>query len=134
MDLLPGGKMSLAALDNPLWESLATHHRGLARRAGDLVRYPADVAPFAAIPAAGPVAAADLDALIGSDETVLLIGPVPELPAGWQLGDLGAILQMVCAAAPPEPDGPPIAPLTERDRPAILALTARVYPHYFRPR
>lgn len=125
--------MAAHVLDNPVWQSLSTLHGGLALRDGDVVRYPADVAPFLAIPAAGPVAATALDALVG-DETVLMIGPRPAVPAGWQLGDLGAILQMVCEARLAEPDGPPIAPLLDADRPAVLALTALVYPHYFRPR
>ena len=55
----------------------------------------------------------------------------PAVPAGWQLDDFGVILQMVCDAVPAVPDGPAIV---EARRDDVLALTALVYPHYFRPR
>ncbi len=121
-------------LDNPLWSSLTTLHRAHARGAGDLLRYPADVAPFLATSAAGQPGAAALDELIAADETVFLVGPRPALPRGWRLDDHGSILQMVCARAPTAAADPAIVPLGERDRPAVLALAALVYPHYFRPR
>ena len=121
-------------LDNPLWASLSTLHRAFARGAGDLLRYPADVAPFLAARAAATRADAELDELVVPDETVLLIGPRPGVPPGWRIDDLGAILQMVCATPPSLPAGPPITALGPEHRPAVLALTALVYPHYFRPR
>ncbi|MDZ4047979.1 MAG: hypothetical protein U1E00_06555, partial [Pseudoxanthomonas sp.] len=33
-------------LDNPFWSALASIHDGIARRAGEVARYPADHAPF----------------------------------------------------------------------------------------
>jgi hypothetical protein len=153
-----------ADLDNPLWSSLTTLHRPFARTPGRrdrgastpdaaaprdataasprVVRYPADVAPFLAVEHEGARVDAELAELVAAGETVLLIGPRPVVPAGWQLDDFGSILQMVC-------DRPPAAGAGERagstaeatirelgaaERPAILALTALVYPHYFRPR
>ena len=47
--------MSEQVLDNPIWESLASRHRALALRAGGAARYPAQVAPFLGVPAAGGV-------------------------------------------------------------------------------
>jgi ribosomal protein S18 acetylase RimI-like enzyme len=109
-------------LDNPLFASLQTLHRPFAIASRGTLRYPPEVAPFAAIPEAGPV---DLP----PGETRLLVGPQPE---GAE--SLGAILQMVCEEQQPLPEGPEIVPLAEAHRPAALALTALVYPHYFRPR
>lgn len=120
-------------LANPLWASLTTLHAAIALGGDRLRRYPADVAPFLAVPDPGPLADDELAALVG-DDTVLLVGPTPEVPRGWRLESLGEILQMVCAR-PIEPlAGPPIIALGGAHRPVVLALTALVYPHYFRPR
>ena len=126
--------MHAELLDNPLWGSLSTLHRSLARSAGDLLRYPADVAPFLAARAAATPVDAELGELVAPDETLYLIGPRPSVPPGWRIDDLGAILQMVCTRPPSLPAGPPIVALGPAHRPAVLALTALVYPHYFRPR
>jgi ribosomal protein S18 acetylase RimI-like enzyme len=118
------------ALDNPLWASLTTLHAPLALGAGDIRRYPAEVAPFLASHRAGAV----LDEqLVAPGETVFLVGPQPAVPAGWQLEPLGEILQMVCDAPPAVPDGPPVTALDDRSA-AVRDLAARVYPHYFRAR
>ena len=121
-------------LDNPLWSSLATLHRGLALSAGEVLRYPADVAPFLAVPAADLSADAAIAELVAPGETVFLVGPRPAVPSGWTLEELGTILQMVCARVPAIPDGPPLRELATADRADVLALAALVYPHYFRPR
>ena len=44
------------------------------------------------------------------------------------------LAQMVCEAPLEDVDGPEIIPLGEAHRADVLALTALVYPHYFRPR
>lgn len=41
---------------------------------------------------------------------------------------------MVCDTALPVSDGPAVIELSDRHRDDVLALTALVYPHYFRPR
>jgi len=120
-------------LDNPLWSSLTTLHRAHARGEGDVLRYPPDVAPFVAVAAAG-APARGLPELVAAGEEVFLVGPRPAVPAGWQLAELGTIVQMVCAEPPALIDGPPIVELGEAHRPAVLELAALVYPHYFRPR
>ena len=121
-------------LDNPLWSSLVELHRPLALASGDVLRYPADVAPFLAVPSPHALTAGALDELVADGETVYLIGPEPRAPAGWRVESLGAILQMICTAPLPPRPGPPVTLLTGEHRPAVLALTALVYPHYFRPR
>lgn len=121
-------------LDNPLWASLETLHRGFARREGGAARYPADVAPFLAVVGEGHADAAALSSLVPPGEIVYLIGPRPAVPEGWQLEDFGSILQMVCEDPGELPDGPPIRALGEAQGDDIRALAALVYPHYFRPR
>jgi GNAT superfamily N-acetyltransferase len=123
----------MSPLDNPVWNSLTTLHDGLAESHGALRRYPPDIAPFLAT-TASTLSAADLDALVRPAETMICVGFDAAIPDGWQRETFGPLLQMICESDVAVPDGPEIVPLDESHRAAILALTARVYPHYFRPR
>lgn len=121
-------------LDNPIWESLSSRHRSLALRQGDVARYPAQVAPFLGVASDGIDAAAALESLVPHGDTALLLGAVPRPPDGWELKHLAHLAQMVCAAPMQEVEGPAIIELSEQHHADVLALTALVYPHYFRPR
>ena len=122
------------ALDNPFWNALATRHAALARRAGPVARYPADHAPFVGAADHRDDADAALDALLAEGETVYFLGVLPELPARWSVHAYRPLAQMVCDAPLAVPDGPDWQPLGAAQREEVLALTARVYPHYFRHR
>lgn len=124
------------ALDNPIRSSLVSRHRAFARGDDRVARYPPDVAPFLGIAADADRAhvEAALDALVAPDEAVYLLGARPPLPSGWRLGGPHPLAQMLCDAPVPGVDGPAITPLTDAHRDDVLALTALVYPHYFRPR
>lgn len=126
--------MTAHPLDNPIWQSLSSRHRTLALRQGDVARYPAQVAPFLGVSADGIEAIAVLESLVPSGDTALLLGPTPSEPAGWELKHLAHLAQLVCPARIAEVDGPEIIELSEPHHADILALTALVYPHYFRPR
>lgn len=126
--------MSPHPLDNPIWESLASRHRALALRHSDVARYPPEVAPFLGVPGDGVDAAASLESLVPGGDTVLLLGRTPAQADGWRLQQLALLAQMVCPAPVAEVDGPDLVELTETHRADVLALTALVYPHYFRPR
>ena len=121
-------------LDNPIWESLISRHQALALWQGDVARYPAEVAPFLGVMTNGIDAAATLESLAPHGDTALLLGPVPSTPQGWELKQLAQLAQMVCPARMREVDGPAIIELSEPHHADVLALTALVYPHYFRPR
>jgi ribosomal protein S18 acetylase RimI-like enzyme len=121
-------------LDNPVWASLCSRHAPLARRAGAAARYPAEIAPFVAVDPASADAATDLARLVGPDEAVLLVGPAPVFPPGWIVATPVPIAQMVCWAPVPAVAGPEITELEAGHLDDVLALTALVYPHYFRPR
>jgi ribosomal protein S18 acetylase RimI-like enzyme len=122
-------------LDNPFWASLRSRHRDLARCVGDVARYPANYAPFLGVANAGVDAAAALATLVEAGETTLLLGVAPRLPDdGWRLVSEGPLAQMICTAPIPLVDGPPVVELNDAHRADALALTALVYPHYFRPR
>ena len=120
-------------LDNPIWQSLAFRHRELALARGEVLRYPAEIAPFLGVPGPGTALRPAIDELVAPDESVYLLGAPPAEPAGWALRHLGDLAQMVCNTPLPEVAGPPFIALDERHRADVLALTALVYPHYFRP-
>lgn len=127
--------MAAHLLDNPIWESLASRHRSLALRQGEVARYPAEVAPFLGVATEGIDVAAALESLVPAGDTALLLGPVPSEPQGWELKQLAQLAQMVCPAPIGEAEGAEkIIELTAPHHADVLALTALVYPHYFRPR
>jgi GNAT superfamily N-acetyltransferase len=123
-----------ATLDNPFWSALASIHRDVALRAGDVARYPAAYAPFLGVASADVPVTGALDPLVAVGESVYLIGIAPALHAGWTLQAFRPLAQMVCDAPLMVSEGPDIVPLGEAQRDEVLALTALVYPHYFRAR
>ena len=126
--------MDDSSLDNPFWSSLQSIHRKLAMGAGDAARYPADFAPFLGL-ANGQVDADEMIApLLDPGETVLLLGVMPTLSDAWKLETFRPLAQMVRDEPLEVLDGPEIIELGEAHRADVLALTALVYPHYFRPR
>ncbi|MGH8026145.1 MAG: GNAT family N-acetyltransferase [Pseudoxanthomonas sp.] len=126
--------MSPHPLDNPIWESLLSRHRSMAQRSGDVARYPPAIAPFLGVADPEAEIGPALESLLAPDEAVYLLGPRVGVPEGWRLQHLGQLAQMVCPARLAEVHGPEIIALSEIHRDDVLALTALVYPHYFRPR
>jgi ribosomal protein S18 acetylase RimI-like enzyme len=120
-------------LDNPVWASLTSAHAKLARRVGNAARYPADVAPFVAIGEKDAQAAQQASDLVASGELACFVGPAPWLSSGWRVEQSVPIAQMTCRARLKVVDGPAIVELSQAHVADMLALTALVYPHYFRP-
>ena len=127
-------EMSLSELDNPFWSSLQSVHRHLARATGEAVRFPAEYAPFLGMANADADVADALETLVAPDESVYLLGVAPNGLDGWQLEAFRPLAQMICETPLPVIDGPEVIELSEAHRADVLALTAEVYPHYFRPR
>ncbi len=121
-------------LDNPIWHALQTRHRAMAMGQGGVLRYPARMAPFAAVAGSQVDADPGLQALVEPGETVYLLGPQPVLPSRWSLRGPVPLAQMVCDAPVAAVDGAEVIALDASHRQDVLALTALVYPHYFRPR
>jgi GNAT superfamily N-acetyltransferase len=126
--------MMRGPLDNPFWSSLCSRHRDLALTAGNVARYPAEFAPFLGVASADTDAAPALGSLVQPGESVYLLGVVPVAPAGWVLEAFRPIAQMTCAKRIAVIDGPEVIELSAAHREDVLALTALVYPHYFRRR
>ncbi len=122
-------------LDNPFHSALASIHRDIALRHGDVLRYPAEFAPFLGIAHADVDLADALPQLVPEGDAALMLGVAPaRVPDGWTLEPFAELAQMQCDYALEIIDGPEILELDERHRADVLALTALVYPHYFRPR
>jgi len=126
--------MIASELDNPVWASLRSRHGHLARCTSGAVRYPAEVAPFLGVASAEANMADAIAALIEPDETVYLLAIAPSLSEAWSLKAFAPLAQMICTAPIELIDGPEIIELSDVHRADVLALTALVYPHYFRPR
>lgn len=125
----------MQALNNPFHAALTTIHAGEAMRAGEVLRYPQELAPFLGIPHADVEVAGALETLLPPGDTVLMLGVAPRVvPPGWALEAFADLAQMQCEQRLAMIDGPEIIELDERHRADVLALTALVYPHYFRSR
>lgn len=121
-------------LDNPFWSSLRSVHRSLALGDEQVCRFPPHFAPFLGIAGkAGDVTEA-LRRRVQPGESVLMLGVLPESATGFRIERHADLAQMACDVPIEEIDGPEIMPLDMRHRADVLALTALVYPHYFRPR
>lgn len=126
--------MAESDLDNPFYSSLRTRHRQLAVGKGGFLRYPSAYAPFLGVAGGAIAADAALAALVPAGDTVLLLGVVPMLSSRWVLEPFADLAQMLCHQPIDMADGPEIVSLGAPHREDVLALTALVYPHYFRPR
>jgi len=121
-------------LDNPVRSSLTGPHACFAERRGNVLRYPADVCPFLAMPdEPGAGDWADAAALVGPGGLLPLAGVQAPPPAGWAVEMIGEGVQMtgdeVAGAADPE-----ALPLGSADVPEMLDLARRTEPGPFLPR
>ncbi|KWS04380.1 Acetyltransferase [Lysobacter capsici AZ78] len=123
-------------LDNPIWRSLRSRHQALAVGDARVARYPAQIAPFLGV----AEDAADIEDLLPSllppGDTALLLARTPAVSTRWELRHITDLAQMICPepiAVSPHDDTARIVELDASHRDDVLALTALVYPHYFRP-
>ncbi|MBD0841574.1 MULTISPECIES: GNAT family N-acetyltransferase [unclassified Streptomyces] len=123
-----------AVLDNPALASLTGPHARFAERRGRVLRYPADVSPWVALPddpADGDWA--DVAELAGPGAQALLIGFRGTVPEGWEVTFRAEGVQLVDdgVAAVPDPEAVRLGPA---DVPEMLDLVARTRPGPFLPR
>ena len=121
-------------LDNPVLSSLTGPHARFAERQGNVLRYPVDVCPLAAMPDEPDGADwTDAAGLAGPGGWLALAAVEVSPPAGWEVRLIGEGVQMtgddLDAAADPE-----AVPLGAADVPEMLELTARTKPGPFLPR
>jgi ribosomal protein S18 acetylase RimI-like enzyme len=123
-----------ALLDNPAYASLCGAHCGLAQVRGRARRYPADVAPFLALPS--PPSAQDWrDAagLVAPGTYVAGRYGGAELPDGWRTVQAFDLVQMVQERATGVDCAEAIA-LGAADVPEMLELVGETEPGPFLPR
>ena len=123
---------------NPVWHALHGPHRHLAIGSGAACRYPADVAPFAAMEAGSAAAQRQLHALLGVGESVWVAGTAdhPGLRVEQELDCVQMVLPR--DAPPPVPARvpapvPDIVPLSGENAAEMVALTDVAFPGFFRP-
>jgi ribosomal protein S18 acetylase RimI-like enzyme len=120
---------------NPAWNALQTKHRHFAVSAGDACRYPADVAPTAAVAAPTAAAMQQLHSLLAPGESVWLIGEsypvVPDLHLGGTMECLQMVLPETATLAGPTTE---IIRLSNANAPEMVALTNVAFPGFFRNR
>lgn len=124
-------------LRNPVWFSLRTGHAHFARGDATIAAYPADVAPFAAVLNDGErPSEIGLALALGSGKPTYFIGQLPSLPDRLRGESCPPILQMQCERPSGTGTSPAcdIRPLDDADITAMLDLTGRVFPGYFRRR
>ena len=121
-------------LDNPVWASLISCHAMLAETEGGAARYPADVAPFVAVGVADADAARQAAHIVAPGELVCFVGLAPPLTPAWRVEQAVPIAQMIRRSRLEIVEGPDVIELSRAHAPDVLALTALVYPHYFRAR
>lgn len=126
--------MTSHPLDNPVWQSLTSQHAALALMNGHAGRYPAGVAPFVAVDSDSAEAATQLRALVDIGEHVYLLGLAPPLRSGWRILQQTSVAQMICRSRIDGMTGPQIRVLSQDNRDDMLALTALVFPGFFRTR
>ena len=121
-------------LDQPAWSALKGAHARLALRAGRAARYPAEVAPFAAVAALGKEALRDLCDLVPPGGYVaMFLGDATDLGPDWNCVQRFGVIQMVCERAVPPP-ALPLETLARRDVEEMLALVESARPGPFGPR
>jgi len=120
---------------NPVWHALRTTHRHFAASAGEACRYPADVAPFAAVAAPTAAALRQLHSLLAPGEFVWLFdGGYPRV-AELSFVETLQCLQMLLPEEVTLPGATiEIVRLGAADAPEMLSLTDLAFPGFFRTR
>lgn len=129
---LPGS--DLRVLDNPALAALTGPHAHFAERRGRILRYPADVTPWLALPDEPDARDwADAAALSGPGAEVPLLGFRGDVPEGWEVTFRIEGVQLVDdgLVTAPEPEAIRLGPA---DVPEMLDLVERTRPGPFLPR
>jgi GNAT superfamily N-acetyltransferase len=117
---------------NPVWHALQGPHRHLAIGGGAACRYPADVAPFAAVAEEGAAAQEALRALLGVGESVWIAGS-PSHRGLRVEQELDCVQMVLPAEAPLPPPATDVIPLSGEHAADMVALTDVAFPGFFRP-
>jgi GNAT superfamily N-acetyltransferase len=107
----------------------------MAGRLPDLLWYPAEVAPFVAVPGAQVLPDLESARELGLGDQVYFVGACPDsLPAGWRFAAHSNILQLFPVGEIPEDGEDAGTILGESARAAMRELTRIAFPDFFRER
>ncbi|HWS66964.1 MAG TPA: GNAT family N-acetyltransferase [Steroidobacteraceae bacterium] len=133
----PPGEPDPHPLDSVIWRAVTSVQESLAEGDERARRYPADIAPFAAMVDTEPASFRSLLALVGGDDQIALFTTEEvEPPSALSVVRRDSVDQMVledagaCAAQP----GVPIVALGVADVPEMIALANVTQPGPFGPR
>jgi ribosomal protein S18 acetylase RimI-like enzyme len=122
-------------LDQAAWSSLTGPHAHFAEGTGQALRYPLDVSPIMAVPPVQDEQVwADLQALVGPGEVVLLAGDISAPPVGWEVVSQGDGVQLAATDALESRPFDEAVTLGGADVAEMLDLVARTQPGPFKPR
>ncbi|MFD0258848.1 GNAT family N-acetyltransferase [Kitasatospora indigofera] len=121
-------------LDNAVRAALLGPHAHLAERQGQVLRYPADVSPFIALPDHSDESVwRDVATLLGPGTVAVVTGVRSTPPPDWEVLMDGGGVQLVDEGVAAAPDAEAV-PLGYADVPEMLDLVARTQPGPFLPR
>jgi GNAT superfamily N-acetyltransferase len=120
---------------NPIWHALRSKHRRFARSHGNACRYPADVAPFAAVAELTANTSRQLHALLAPGESIWVIGDdwagIPLLHIEETLPCVQMLQRAAASTLAPKVE---LLRLSTADVADMLALTDVAFPGFFRAR
>lgn len=125
--------MNLNDLDNPGLHALNSHHLPVSIWEDIAVRYPPDMFQAAAMPNSAISGFNDLKNMVAADETLFIIGTLPNNLQGWQVLRSAHAPQMICEDFKPAAQIE-TTQLNEADVPEMLDLVALAQPGPFLPR
>lgn len=136
MALAPTMAIDHSVLDRPIWAALTTGHRALAEGSRLAWRYPAEIAPFAAMLDASPEAFQALRALIPLNGLAALFTlDKVEPPPGLEIQLEAPIYQMISTGVATTPGTPAeVLALGGADAADMLLLAELTRPGPFGPR
>jgi predicted GNAT family acetyltransferase len=122
-------------LDLVVWNTLTSKQNRFALGDERALRFPADVAPFAAVAENDPASFEALRGLVEAQGPVAMVTPDEGVaPAGLAVMRRLTLLQMVWQGETEHENALDYVRLTERDVPEMLALTSATQPGPFGPR
>ena len=124
-----------AALDNPIWSSLATRHAHLAQGDARARRYPPAISPLTGVNGTGADVASSLAGTVQVGDDMGIFGPAPALGSNWEVIKEAGITQMFRPDDALLDEGDvDVRTLGPADVPEMLKLVELTQPGPFRPR
>ncbi|MGC1905940.1 MAG: GNAT family N-acetyltransferase [Candidatus Acidiferrum sp.] len=123
---------TLDPLDNLVWRALDTTHSHFRVGTNLARRYPADIAPFAALADSSRKAFTQLESLLAPNDVVHLIGEKPDAPASLEVGLPLDTYQMFAPPHPPPTTHPNVVALHSKHATEMFDLITLAFPGFYK--